>query len=368
MTTALLALCLVMCLPLTIMGVTVPLKALSDFSAAEVDSVLLAACTGQGAASVCDPFGYKKYYIKCTDGSAPERKVCGKGRRYDYNHRKCKDMSNPELNVCPFYNCPALPRLGIAIPQGQFGQAGNATFHLEAAGSFEIFCPINGHCVAGMYIEVEVECPAPMDRVPYTFTYPWVETLLNNATYPNHLANIKGYCGDMVFLSWMAPIHIATTFGQVGTPANKLMNSVNPYPPQPLYTCPMWEFSFASGEPQAIPSEGQTVLIPEGVGPQTTTWTATESGEVYFICQAGQHCRMGMIFKVTVGSCTSEAPIEHTVNWVLTYDLFPSLDLCIGDMVTIAWDSPQMFHGVLVANGDTIKPYMYGEANMGGMN
>eukprot|EP00955_Chlamydomonas_euryale_P102451 365423-Chlamydomonas_euryale.AAC.1 len=74
-------------------------------------------------------------------------------------------MEDPELFVCPTYNCPVNTRgAGVAPPQGTFGQPGNATFEImpeDAGQEFVIFCPINGHCLGSMYQKVISSCPPP---------------------------------------------------------------------------------------------------------------------------------------------------------------------------------------------------------------
>lgn len=64
--------------------------------------------------------------------------------------------------------------------------------------------------------------------------------------------------------------------------------------PCAVWQCPAWEYEFSSGHPRALPRTelGEEVLLAEDVGPQSVTWTATEAGEWFMICQAPPHCRL----------------------------------------------------------------------------
>jgi hypothetical protein len=313
-------------------------------------SMLASACQGQEHRKVCHPFHTSKY-IKC--GRSPNVASCKHGKLFDYTARACKEMT--VAKPCPQYMCPASN--GAAIlepPYGHFGQPGNVTLNLTKADNFRVFCPINGHCLGGLMFDVEVSCPAPPDRYPYTFMVDWEEVLTNSMTYPERHADLNPYCGDKIFIKWSQPIHLVDIFNT--SYANYLewqdMLVFN-YPPQPVYKCPSW-VSDNSGV--AIPNPGDVVLPNGGgmLGPANTTWTANTSGTFWIVCPVANHCALGMFFKLTVKPlATGHVPTTHHINWGLTtYDLYEDMTVHVGDSLVFQWGAVT-FHGVFVVQNIT---------------
>jgi len=328
------------------LGYNVPLN-----STKVTPDILTAACKGQGSLRVCHPFGKKTAYIQC--GVKAAVKSCKQGLLFDYVTRSClaKALARP----CSFWHCPSGGGAALSRPIGTFGQPGNATLQLTKAESFYVLCPVNGHCMAGMLFKVKVECPAPPDRYPMKFDINFVETLQNSDAYPRRLADISAYCGDSLFVEWHEPFHLLQTFNtsRANQAAwNDMMVSATV--PQPVYECPTWSLDHTTEAP--IPLANETVVIPYGIGPKNGTWTATKPESLIVVCAFTNHCRLGMIFKVTVTAAPAGyTPKQYNLNWILSYDLYEDMNVMVGDSIFFSWSSPNALHGVSTLPADMIK-------------
>eukprot|EP00798_Chlamydomonas_sp_ICE-L_P025460 gene25460-11119_t len=220
------------------------------------------ACAGVPAGlTVCHPYG-EDMYIHCKADN-PKVKSCSNGA----SRMRCPAPDEFTIGVG-----------GVSPPLGPgFGQQANFEIELNETGSTKYFCPVIGHCVAGMYFEVTVlPLPAPTGRespcitevaftetdarsrgclygdsrevarlplrrqsrgrkspciteVAFTETVPFYETLGNSDLYPTQLPDVTAYVGDKLHIMWRQPTHILTSFDDHTEGAGVVI----PYAPQP---------------------------------------------------------------------------------------------------------------------------------------
>lgn len=323
-----------------------------------------AACIAQGDRNVCYPLNSPTRYLKCGT-TVPKVMQCRGGYIFDYVSRSC--MPATTAQACPWWPVPRAMWFGLpsandtngpalSVPLGTFGVPGNIMYTLppDSAANLLLYCPLIGHGPLGQNVKIDVSCPAPRGYVVQTRRIDLEPILSNNDTFPQRVGGetgIQAYCGDTLNIVWTGPFHLAQ-FLNMSEP-NKLWRNqkVMTRPPQPVYKCPVWNYvPDARGFLTLVPNPGDEVLIYPNVGtPSNYTFMPNATGTYFLADPAAAHCRLGMVFKVTVTNAPANYPPKTiTVLWEVSMDNYPDQDIYLGDSIYVYWPYPVQEAGLML--------------------